>query len=630
MQKSRMQKSRAQNGRKSKNCVIFLSIFLLFFFLFLFTPGCRQGFRDEVKDINKTGLHAGNGDSDYDISNSVKGSNYPDSEAPQNGRPETKNIPPVAIIKIYQHCSSSRGDLFYAGSPVYFSARNSIDADGDPLSFRWYIDGAYKSTGDEISHIFDGPGNYVITLVASDGKDTVTVEREVYIAEAGSHFIVSKYHEATVGVKYIITNNGPVDIENIFCLIQVPQTYQPFQTIKNCNFSYNKTDEIYSDDYNLIAKFDLGSLSAGESKEAYFSCDALLSEYGYEKIEDEIYSYDPADADLFTYTKDEYYLNSNSRQIQSVVNTVIGEETIPVKMAEKLYNYVANRMDYDEERLGRGGTGSGYSYASEILQRGKGVCADYSILYTTLCRAAGIPAKFVQGIPVFSILTEGGGRLPYAHAWVEIKLPGYGWVPIEVTAENGFMDYNYYLNMETCKGSGVFYRSLSVENLECYPSGFYYSWKGNIEPDVTEEVIYTVSGLNPESLSVVSESEFLDNVGSILSEYNLSLNHINTIHSENWIYNDPAEISIEEALLSRLIELSGELEKISYPESYAADRDKLVEISKSVNLRKEAQIKCMKENNYDCTINESTLFISSLNELFEYYNDMVNRFNWKY
>ena len=199
-----------------------------------------------------------------------------------------------------------------------------------------------------------------------------------------------------------------------------------------------------------------------------------------------------------------------------------------------------------------------------------------------------------------------------------------------MTAENGFMDYNYYLNMETYKGSGVFYRSLSVEDMECYPSGFYYSWKGNIEPDVTEEVVYTVSGINPGSLAVVSESEFLDNVGNILLEYNLSLNHINTLHAESWIYNDPNEISIEEALLSRLIELSGELEKISYPESYAADRDNLIEISRRVNSHKEAQIKCMKENNYECSMNESTLFISSLNELFEYYNNMVNRFNWKY
>jgi hypothetical protein len=184
--------------------------------------------------------------------------------------------------------------------------------------------------------------------------------------------------------------------------------------------------------------------------------------------------------------------------------------------------------------------------------------------------------------------------------------------------------------MGTYKGSGAFYKSLLVENLEYYPSGFYYSWKGNIEPDVTEEIIYSVSGLNPGSLAIVSESEFLDNAGNILLEYNLSLNHINTLHTEGWIYNDPYEISIEEALLSRLIELSAQLEKISYPESYAADRDSLVEISKSVNLHKEAQIKCMKENNYDCTINESNLFISSLNELFEYYNNMINKFNWKY
>ena len=618
-----MQKSRAQKSCISKNCIIFLSLFLLFFFLFLSAPGCRQSLKDEAKDVNGADLHV-------DRDNSVKDLKYQGSEAPENGEPGTKNILPVVNIKVYQQCAIKNGELFTAGTPVYFSARDSIDADGDALSFTWYIDGVYKSTGDEISHIFDEPGKYVVSLIASDGKDTVTAKREIYIAESGSHFIVSKYHEATVGLECVITNNGPVDIENILCLIQVSQTYQPFQTIKSCNFSYNKTGEIYSDDYNLIAKFNLGSLSVGETAKAYLSCDAVLAEYWYEKIGNEVNLYDPADADLFLYTKDEYYINSDSRQIQSIVDMVVGEETVPVKIAEKLYNYVVSRMDYDEKKLSEEEAGAGYSYASEILQKGKGVCTDYSVLYTALCRAAGIPARFVQGIPVFSILTEGGGRLPYAHAWVEIKLPSCGWVPIEVTAENGFMDYNYYLNMETYKGSGVFYRSLSVEDMECYPSGFYYSWKGNIEPDVTEEVVYTVSGINPGSLAVVSESEFLDNVGNILLEYNLSLNHINTLHAESWIYNDPNEISIEEALLSRLIELSGELEKISYPESYAADRDNLIEISRRVNSHKEAQIKCMKENNYECSMNESTSFISSLNELFEYYNSMINRFNWKY
>ncbi len=594
-----------------RNRIIFL---LLILFLFLTNTGCNLN----AKDITGRDSYADNGGS------SIEDKKYSNNKT--LGSETAGNILPVAIIKTYQ--SGSGGDFFTVGNPVYFSAENSVDADNDALSFQWQIGNMNIMAGEEISYIFDEPGVYVIALMASDGKDTVKVSEKIYLAEHDSHFLIKKSHEATVDMEYIITNNGPADIEDVICLLQIPQTYQPFQIIKGYKSNYGKADELYSDDYNVIARFNLGNLSAGESARAYISCDAVLSEYEYERIEDKILSYDPADRDLSLYTKDEYYINSNSRQIRSVIDTVIGEETIPIKIAEKLYNYVANRMVYDEGRL-TGGENR-YSYASEILQSGKGVCTDYSILYTTLCRAAGIPAKFVQGIPVFSILTEGGGSLPYGHAWVEIKLPVYGWVPIDITTESGFMAYNYCLNMETYKGSGVFYRSLSVDSLDCYPSGFYYSWKGNIEPDVTRETINSVSGLNQGSLAVVSESEFLDKVGDMLSEYSTSINHFNSLHVESWIYNDPNEISIEEAFLLRLVELSGELERISYPESYTADRNSLVEISNKINLHKETQIECMKDNNYDCSINENTLFISFLNELFDYYNNMIQRFNWRY
>jgi transglutaminase-like putative cysteine protease len=590
---------------------IFFAVFLI---LFLTGTGCGKDFRN----ITGESTYIDNSRSD------IEDTYYTNNKALEEG--ETGNILPVAVIKAYQQ--GAEDEFFIVGNRVYFSAGDSIDADGDALSFRWQIDNMGTLTGEEISYIFNEPGEYIIELIVSDGSDTVTVSKKIYLSETESHFLIKKSHEATVNMEYIITNNGPEDIEDIICLIQVPQTYRPFQIIKSYKSNYNKMDEIYSDDYNVIARFNMGNLSAGESASAYVNCVAELCEYEYERLEDEISIYEPSDRDLSLYTKDEYYIDSNSRQIQSIVDAVAGEETVPVKIAEKLYNYVTNRMEYDEKRL-TSGAGS-YSYASEILQRGKGVCTDYSILYIALCRAAGIPAKFVQGIPVFSILTDGQGSLPYAHAWVEIKLPVYGWVPIDVTTESGFMAYNYYLNMETYKGSGVFYRSLSVDGLSCYPSGFYYSWKGDTEPDVSRETSYSVSGVYPGSISMVSESEFLDGVGEILYEYSAVINHINSMHAEELIFNDPQEISIEETFLSRLIELSGELERIDHPESYTEDRNNLLEISYRINLHKEEQIKCMKDNNYECTMNENTLFIDSLNELFDYYNNMIGRFNLRY
>ena len=542
------------------------------------------------------------------------------------GSETQENILPMAIIEVYQHNSS--GDYFTIGNPVYFSAADSTDADGDVLSFQWQIGGVDVLTGEEVSHIFDSAGEYKITLMVNDGSDTVTVSKKIYLAEIDESIIITGVYEMTVGIEYIITNKGPGDIKDVMCLFEIPQTYQPFQLIKSHKSNYSKTDELYSDDYNLIARFNMGNLSEGESAEAYINCDAVLYEYEYVEMEGRPYSYDSGDKDLSLYTRGEYYINSDSQQIKSVVKYVVGEEADPRKIAEKIYNFVVDKMVYDEEKLGK--ETSGYLYASDILQKGKGVCTDYSILYTALCRAAGIPAKFVQGLPVFSILMEGGGELPYAHAWVEIKLPGYGWVPIDITAEGGFMAHNYYLNMETYKGSGVFYKSLSIDGGNYFPVGFYYFWEGDTEPNVTKEAIYSVSGLNPEDINVISEDEFLKKVEYILSEYNAAINHINLAHTESWIFNDPQEIAIEETFLTKLMEISQELENISYSERYAVDRNNLVEISQKINLHKEEQIKCLKSSDYDCSMNQYNMFINSVNELFDYYNNMVLRFNQKY
>jgi hypothetical protein len=539
----------------------------------------------------------------------------------------SENIPPVAIIDIYQH--DSVDDYFRVGNPVYFSAGSSLDADGDDLSFQWLIGDGEVIAGEEFSYIFEDTGEYLIKLVVDDGSDSVTISKRIYLADISVGVSATGFYDVTVGIEYLITNDSPVELEDVICLLQIPQTYKPFQSIKNIRSNYSKKDDIYTYDYNIIARFNLGNIAPGDSAKAYVNCDVTLCEYDYLDAGNEAYSsYDPGDSDLSLYTKAEYYIDSDSPQIKSAAKEIIGEETSPVFVAEKLYNYVVDRMIYDEEKLQE--RVRTYRYASDIIRSGEGVCSDYAVLYIALCRAAGIPAKFSQGIPVFSILQEKSGSLQYGHAWAEIKLPGYGWIPIDITAESGFMSHNYYLNLETYKGSGIFFRSLLIDGAGYYPSGFYYSWKGNTEPDVLIKTDYSVTGMDTQDIPVISEDSFLENTGRILSEYNLAINHVNMAHPESWIFNDTEEIAVEETFLTRLIELSEELEEISYPVSYSDDRNNLLEISHRIIQHKDDQIKCMKDGNYECSMNENSLFVGCLTELFDYYSGMVQKFNQKY
>jgi hypothetical protein len=372
---------------------------------------------------------------------------------------ETGNMPPVAVMEIYQQNSSN--NYFTVGNMVYLSASNSIDMDGDTLSYKWQIDNIDTLWGEEIDYVFNSTGEYDIVLTVNDGTESASVSRKIFLVEPNENIIITKAHDMIVGIEYIIKNEGPGGVHNLMCLVEVPQTYLPFQIIENRKSNYGEKDDLYTDDCNLIAQFNLGSLQEGESVNVYIDCKTILYEYEYADISGGKDSYDFGDKDLSLFTKGEYFINSDSKTIKSTVENVIGGEKNPIVIAEKLYDFVCNMMVYDEGRLIE--KDFGYYYASEILQKGKGVCTDYSILYAALCRAAGIPARFVQGIPVFTMLTEGNGELSYGHAWVEIKLPSYGWIPIDVTAESGFMSYNYFLNMQTYKGSGVFYKSLTID-----------------------------------------------------------------------------------------------------------------------------------------------------------------------
>ncbi|MBN2073551.1 MAG: PKD domain-containing protein [Actinobacteria bacterium] len=537
-----------------------------------------------------------------------------------------ENVKPLAVMDIYQQ--GSDGYFLVMGNPVFFNAGNSSDADGDELSFSWDIGGVESVSQEYFSYTFFEEGDYSITLKVFDGTGESVVTKTVRVIETNRSIMVTREHQLTLKIEHTFKNRGPGDIRDLFCLIGVPQTYQPYQVVIDRKSDYAESDEVFAEGYNVIAQFKLGDLEAGQSVKACIDCDLLMYEYDYAGPEEAGKQYEAGDKDLEIYTAGEYFIDSGSSVIKSTAKSVAGNETDPVTAAEKLYNFVIDRLDYDYARLE--GENTGFETASRLLQEESGICTDYSILYTALCRASGIPAVVAQGISVFGILNETDKELPYGHAWVEIKLPGYGWIPIDITPEGRFMGYNYFLNLQTYKGSGIFYESLEIGDEKYYPTGFYYSWNGDEEPEVTEKISYSVSGMDLSDLNAVAENEFLNGINGVLSGYSGAIKDLNNSHGTDWIFNDPGEVAKEEVFLERLKELSGELKGMPVPETFAADLSNMFTISTDIISHKEDQVNCMKSGDYDCSTMNYNLFVDSTNSLFEYYNNMVNRYNEKY
>jgi len=549
-----------------------------------------------------------------------------DSQAFEGASPQSEdNIAPIAIIDIYQQ--NSDGYNIIAGNPVYFTAEGSFDGDGDNLDYSWSISGSDISGGMNIEYVFEETGTYNIILTVSDGSLEATAEKQVEVISLNESILTAGKHSLTVEMQYTFTNEGPGDVHGLFCLMEVPKTYLPFQQVLDIRSNYSESDSLIQDGANTIAKFNLGSMKEGETKTAYINCDTVLYEYEYADI-DGAGGYSFGDRDVADYTDSEYFIDSDSNIIKSAADTATVGIQDPKAKAEILYNLVVNSLEYDYSRLD--GSIMEYKHASEVMQEGSGICTDYSVLYAALCRAAGIPAIVVQGIPVFSILNQSSKELPYGHAWVEIKLPGYGWVPLDVTSEENFMGYNYFLNMQTYKGSGAFYRSLEVDGNKFYPNGVYYTWQGGSEPSITWDISYRVKGLEVEDLEVYRESDFLERAGSILSEYYTAIQNADQAHGQDRVFNDPYDIEIEESLLQWIGELSISLEGLETSYDLASGKEELVSISKDITKAKAKQIECMKNADYDCYVSYDNSFRDLVGDLILQYNDMIDTYKDKY
>ena len=101
-------------------------------------------------------------------------------------------------------------------------------------------------------------------------------------------------------------------------------------------------------------------------------------------------------------------VEADNPQIQATAKKILAGEKDPYKAAKKISAWVDKHMVKDY--------GASADRASDVLKQMKGDCTEHSLLTVALLRAAGIPAKRVDGVVY---LNQGDGPAFYWHEWVE-------------------------------------------------------------------------------------------------------------------------------------------------------------------------------------------------------------------
>jgi len=375
------------------------------------------------------------------------------------------------------------------------------------IIFSWDLGNGEKREGEEFSYTYYEPGVYIIKLTATAGSASDSAIATIWVAEYDGNLLILDRHNCTVEVEAILLNNGPGSLREVTFGMDIPSTIEPFQQISNIYSEPQDFKEKTDKSGNIFYKYYLGTISEGKSESIKVNYDVNISQF---VIKEDIIKLGTAskqatDEELDKYLKSQKLIDSDSEPIKDAVEKVVGIEEEPYKIAEKLYNFVVDNFEYDYIRAAEKDR-KDYK-ASELLEIKRGVCHDYSILYAALCRAAGIPAKYIGGIPIYSITSEEDKELENSHTWNEIYLPYYGWIPIDVTGELEFLTENYYLDLRTSENI--------ASELKDY--GFHWIYE-NVEPEYNRQYFYRVRGIDVSNIIPVTMQQYFDELRNLQQE----------------------------------------------------------------------------------------------------------------
>ncbi len=223
--------------------------------------------------------------------------------------------------------------------------------------------------------------------------------------------VYSKTSKVEMNISYDFSVPGKTS--KIHLIVALPKTMPDRQRIYNVKCSPQPT-RLFTENQNDYAEF----LFTNPEKQfkVQINVKAKLLRYDLSIARKEHRKNPPPDPNSHNFLKHEKYIEKDEPKIQQIAKGIKGSNK--AALIKNIHDYVIKNMDYSLNKADLG--------ALEAAEQKRGDCSEYADLFVAICRAKNIPARVAIGYIKEATLTP-------RHAWAEVYMRKYGWVPFDPT-----------------------------------------------------------------------------------------------------------------------------------------------------------------------------------------------------
>lgn len=221
------------------------------------------------------------------------------------------------------------------------------------------------------------------------------------------------------------------------------------------------------------------------------------------------------------YLGQDVYWEVNNNEILSLALKLTEGKESNYEKAKAIYDYVSTELSYNHDALDN--TNRQRLGAYVVLgEKENAICQEYSDLFVTLSRAAGVPARLLAGYTTAGI----GYDLPQntLHAWAEFYDEKEGWVTVDPTWESTSNGFNFFDNV------GINHFILSIRGVSSTEPPLVLSFTPT--DDISDNLI--IEPISASSEENVGEVEFTvsfpETVSTGIQNYGTAIITNNTNH----------------------------------------------------------------------------------------------------